>query len=243
VNSAKLPSSWKRIERRFFLEPPEIVAPQLLGKLLARQTEAGWLAGRIVEVEAYLGPHITATPDPAAHSFRGVTERNRVMFGPPGHAYVYFIYGMYFCVNVTCEPVGQAGCILIRALEPILGLEEMALNRGLSRGLPRGLPSGPSLAKLTGGPGKLCQAMQITRSDDNGLDLLSAASPLQLREDGYRVESIDITPRIGIRHAADLPLRFSVAGNGCVSRPPSVGSGSRSRLRSGSRSGLGKKPV
>ncbi len=200
------------MERRFFVEPPEIVAPKLLGKLLARRTEAGWLAGRIVEVEAYLGPHITATPDPAAHSFRGVTERNRVMFGPPGHAYVYFIYGMYFCVNVTCEPVGQAGCILIRALEPVLGLEEMAELRGL--------PRESSPAKLTGGPGKLCRAMDITRPEHNGLDLLDAGSRLQLRQDGYEVDRVEITPRIGIRHAADLPLRFSVAGHGCVSRVP-----------------------
>jgi DNA-3-methyladenine glycosylase len=224
---SKLPANWKRIERRFLLDPPEIVAPQLLGKLLARRTDAGWLAGRIVEVEAYLGPHITATPDAAAHSFRGITDRNRVMFGEPGHAYVYFIYGMYYCVNVTCEPVGQAGCILIRALEPVLGLDEMALNRGL----PRGFPSGGSLAKLTGGPGKLCRAMQITRSEDNGLDLLSAASSLQLRHDGYHVDNVDITPRIGIRHAADLPLRFSVAGNACVSRPPRAGSGKLSGSR------------
>ena len=198
------------MERRFFVEPPEIVAPKLLGKLLARRTEAGWLAGRIVEVEAYLGPHITATPDPAAHSFRGVTERNRVMFGPPGHAYVYFIYGMYFCVNVTCEPVGQAGCILIRALEPVLGLDEMARLREL--------PVGASPAKLTGGPGKLCQAMEITRPEHNGVDLLDAGSELQLRQDGHEVDGVEITPRIGIRHAADLPLRFSVAGHGCVSR-------------------------
>jgi DNA-3-methyladenine glycosylase len=210
--SSSLPRGWKRMERRFFVEPPEIVAPKLLGKLLARRMESSWLAGRIVEVEAYLGPHITATPDPAAHSFRGVTERNRVMFGPPGFAYVYFIYGMYFCVNVTCEPVGQAGCILIRALEPVLGVEEMVRLRDL--------PAGSSAAKLTGGPGKLCQAMEITRPEHNGLDLLDAGAELQLRQDGYEVDGVEITPRIGISHAADLPLRFSVAGHGCVSRTP-----------------------
>jgi DNA-3-methyladenine glycosylase len=204
-----LPRAWKRMERRFFLEPPEIVAPKLLGKLLARRTEDGWLAGRIVEVEAYLGPHIITTPDGAAHSFRGVTERNRVMFGPPGHAYVYFIYGMYYCVNVTCEPEGLAGCILVRALEPVLGLEAMAANRKISGKV--------TAAKLTGGPGKLCQAMQIVRSEHNGLDLLSKESPLQLRDDGFAVDSIEVTPRIGIRLAADLPLRFAIAGHGCVS--------------------------
>ena len=198
------------MQRRFFAEPPEVVAPLLLGKLLARRTADGWLAGRIVEVEAYLGPHITATPDPAAHSFRGVTDRNRVMFGAPGHAYVYFIYGMYYCVNVTCEPEGLAGCILVRALEPVLGLEAMAHNRGLA--------DHTAGAKLTGGPGRLCRALDITRPEHNGLDLLDRESPLQLRDDGWTAATIDITPRIGIRQAADLPLRFAVAGHACVSK-------------------------
>lgn len=205
-----LPRNWRTMQRRFFAEPPETVAPLLLGKLLARRTADGWLAGRIVEVEAYLGPHITETPDPAAHSFRGVTARNRVMFGPPGHAYVYFIYGMYYCVNVTCEPEGMAGCILVRALEPVLGLEAMARNRGLA--------AHTAGAKLTGGPGRLCRALDITRPEHNGLDLLDRESPLQLRDDGWVVEGIDVTPRIGIRHAADLPLRFAVAGHACVSK-------------------------
>jgi DNA-3-methyladenine glycosylase len=208
-----LPRGWSRLERRFFLEPPETVAPLLLGKLLACQTSSGWLAGRIVEVEAYLGPHITATPDPASHSHRGITERNRVMFGEPGHAYVYFIYGMYYCVNVTCEPPGRAGAILVRALEPVLGREIMAGNRGL-------LPGAPDF-RLTAGPGKVCQAMQITRAEHNGLDYLDLASPLQLRDDGYVAGKIEVTPRIGIRHAADLPLRFALAGNPCVSRSAS----------------------
>jgi DNA-3-methyladenine glycosylase len=209
-STSRLPKSWHPMQRRFFLEPPEAVAPQLLGKLLARRTSDGWLAGRIVEVEAYLGPHITATPDPAAHSFRGVTDRNRVMFGPPGHAYVYFIYGMYYCVNVTCEPEGLAGCILVRALDPVLGQETMAINRGLT--------VNASPAKLTGGPGRLCQALGITRPEHNGLDLLDPKSPLQLREDASRLTGpIEITPRIGIRHAADLPLRFALADHACVS--------------------------
>jgi len=209
-----LPRGWKKMPRRFFTEPPEVVAPKLLGKLLARYTSVGWLAGRIVEVEAYLGPHITATPDPAAHSFRGITDRNRVMFGPAGHAYVYFIYGMYYCVNVTCEPEGKAGAVLIRALEPVLGLEAMAANRGLA--------VHSAAAKLTGGPGKLCRALGITRSEHNGLDLLDAASPLQLRDDGFVCSAPEITPRIGIRHAADLPLRFAIPDNHCVSRPTRI---------------------
>jgi len=213
--STPLPKPWQPIPRQFFLDPPELVAPQLLGKLLARRTSAGWLAGRIVEVEAYLGPHITATPDPAAHSFRGVTERNRVMFGPPGHAYVYFIYGMYYCVNVTCEPVGKAGCILIRALEPVLGEAQMAVNRGLA--------SGVSATRLTGGPGRLCQALEITRPEHNGLDLLDAKSPLQLRLDEFALAPYETTPRIGIRHAADLPLRFALVNHPCASRIPAPG--------------------
>jgi DNA-3-methyladenine glycosylase len=210
----QLPPNWRTPARRSFHKPPEIVAPWLLGKILARRTDYGWLAGRIVEVEAYLGPHITATPDAAAHSFRGVTERNRIMFGQPGHAYVYFIYGMYYCMNVTCEPEGMAGAILIRALEPLLGQERMAMQRGLTENA--------AAAKLTGGPGKLCEAMGITRAEHNGLDLLDAESPLQLLDDRWRATEIEITPRIGIRHAADLPLRFAVKDHACVSRmkPP-----------------------
>jgi DNA-3-methyladenine glycosylase len=207
-----LPKNWKSLPRRLFQPAPEIVAPQLLGKLLAHRTPSGWLAGRIVEVEAYLGPHITATPDPAAHSFRGITERNRVMFGPSGHAYVYFIYGMYYCVNVTCEPEGLAGCILIRALEPVLGREAMALNRKLA--------ASATDAALTGGPGRLCRALNITRPAHNGLDLLDLQSPLQLRDDGFACSTPEITPRIGIRHAADLPLRFSIPSHHCVTRVP-----------------------
>jgi len=204
-----LPRAWKTIPRRFFAEPPEIVAPKLLGKILAHQTSDGLLAGRIVEVEAYLGPHITATPDPASHSFRGITDRNQVMFGPPGHCYVYLIYGMYYCVNVTCEPQGRAGAILIRALEPLRGQPIMAQNRRL--------PASAPPARLTGGPGRLCQALAITRSSHNGLDFLEPSSPLQLRRDDFAEISISITPRIGIRHAADLPLRFALNNNPCVS--------------------------
>lgn len=217
---ARLPAGWGSISREFFLPAPEIVAPRLLGKLLARRTTEGWLAGRIVELEAYLGPHITETPDRAAHSFRGVTDRNRVMFGPPGHSYVYFIYGAHFCVNVTCEPEGLAGCILVRALEPVLGRDVMAQNRGISTTAPG--------RDLTAGPGRLCQALDITRPEHNGLDLLNPRSPLQLRDDGFKVADIDITKRIGIRHAADLPLRFSIAGHPCVSRRTAV----RSRRKS-----------
>ncbi len=206
----QLPEDWRAVGREMLLQPPEVASPALLGKLLARRTAEGWLAGRIVEVEAYLGPHITATPDAAAHSFRGVTERNRVMFGPAGCAYVYFIYGMHYCANVTCEPEGLAGCVLVRALEPVAGLDAMARNRGLG--------PGARASALASGPGKLCGALGIDRGRHNGLDLVAGDGELRLVEDGFRPGEIAVGRRIGIRHAAELPLRFWLAGNACVSR-------------------------
>ena len=122
---------------------------------LSHRTRGGLLAGRIVEAEAYLGPH-NDPPDPAAHSHRGPTPRNGVLFGPAGHAYVYSIYGRYFCMNITCEVEGRAGCVLLRALEPVAGLKQMARRRGLGPGAtPR---------ELTSGPGRLCQALGLTRN-------------------------------------------------------------------------------
>ncbi len=240
----------KPLPRALLEAPPERVARLLLGKVLAHRTRSGWVTGRIVEVEAYLGPH-RKTADPAAHSHRGPTPRNQVLFGPAGHAYVYSIYGMYFCMNVTCEREGQAGCVLIRALEPLTGLEEMARNRGLkippisqrtrngwgtarelgvgclgSNNLPpfsqRTREGWGTLRELTGGPSRLCQALGITRSADNGQDLLDPESPLQLRDDGTRAGRIAVTRRIGIRHAMELPLRFILAGHACVSGPKSL---------------------
>ena len=202
----------KLLKRAFFKDSPEFVAPRLLGKVLAHRTRSGWVSGRIVEVEAYLGPH-HETPDPAAHSHRGPTPRNAVLFGPPAHAYVYAIYGQYYCMNTTCEPEGQAGCILIRALEPVSGSKQMARNRGLAG------DARPS--QLTSGPSRLCQALGLTRAKHNGLDLLDPESPLQVLDDGTSAEDVLVTVRIGISHAADLPLRFSVRGNQCVSGPKS----------------------
>jgi DNA-3-methyladenine glycosylase len=215
------------LERAFFEDAPERVAPRLLGKLLVAKTSAGVVAGRIVEVEAYLGPH-TATPDPAAHSHRGPTPRNQVLFGPAGHAYVYSIYGRYFCMNFSCEKEGLAGSVLLRALEPVSGVEQMARNRGLPPssfaaanekgwGNPKIEPE--TACELTGGPGRLCQALGISRETHNGLDLLDPKSPLQVRDDGMRVKRVLVTRRIGIRHAVELPLRFALAGNECVSGP------------------------
>ena len=197
------------MRRAFFETAPEKVAPRLLGKLLVHRTRAGILAGRIVEVEAYLGPH-NDPPDPAAHAHRGPTPRNLVLFGPAGHSYVYSIYGRYFCMNISCEKEGQAGCVLLRALEPVMGMEQMAQNRGLEATSP------PRM--LTAGPSRLCQALGLTRPLHNGLDLLDTESPLQVRDDGYRAGEVEISARIGISVAVDWPMRFSFAGHKCVSR-------------------------
>jgi DNA-3-methyladenine glycosylase len=188
----------------FYLESPEIVACKLLGKLLIRKIRSQTLIGRIVETEAYLGQD-----DPAAHSFVGMTSRNSVLFGPPGHAYVYFIYGMYYCLNVSCEPKGQAGGVLLRALEPVSGLAEMAKLRGL--------PATASPRLLTTGPGRLCQALEVTREAINGVDFTARDSPLQIADDRFVPEAVTVTPRIGISKASAMPLRFLISGNRFVS--------------------------
>jgi DNA-3-methyladenine glycosylase len=202
----KLPG--RLLKRGFFEASPELVAPRLLGKVLAHFTARGVLAGRIVEAEAYLGPH-NKPPDPAAHSYRGPTPRNLVMFGPAGHAYVYAIYGRYFCMNISCEVDGRAGCVLLRALEPLAGADRMTRNRGLEKGA--------AARMLTSGPSRLCMALGLTRAAHNGLDLLDVHSPLQVRDDGYAAGEILVTPRIGLHVAVDWPMRFALAGNKCVS--------------------------
>jgi DNA-3-methyladenine glycosylase len=188
------------VPRDFYLDSPDLVAQKLLGKLLVR----GEMVGRIVEVEAYFGE-----ADPASHSFPGKTARNAVLFGPPGHAYVYFIYGMYFCLNVSCEPDGLPGGVLFRALEPVSGLEAMARARGVAAA---------RVAALTSGPGRLCQAFGVTRERDNGADFTSRKSDLQIQDDGFVAGEILVTPRIGITKDADRPARFVIAGNPFVSK-------------------------
>ena len=185
----------KILPRSFYLRSPEIVARALLGKLITHQLHGERLTGRITEIEAYLG-----LEDPASHAFIGKTPRNAVLFGPPGFAYVYFIYGMYYCLNFSCQPAGEPGGVLIRALDPIEGLHTMARLRGLST------DAKPRL--LTSGPGRLCQALGITRANTNGLDVTRRDSPLQVSDDGFRPGSIATTPRIGISKATDMPLRF-----------------------------------
>jgi DNA-3-methyladenine glycosylase len=224
VSPAKARFPGRPIPRAFFASSPDRLAPRLLGKLLVHRTRTGLLAGRIVEVEAYLGPH-NNPPDPAAHSHRGPTPRNAVLFGPPGYAYVYSIYGRYFCMNISCEPEGRAGCILIRALEPTAGLAQMAKNRCLAPGVsPRALTSGPS---------RLCQALGLTRPIHNGVDLLDPSSPLQIRGDGFSVGEVFITARIGINPAnpaVGWPLRFTLPAHPCVSGSK-TSTGSRVFLR------------
>src|SRR5271166_6420159 len=135
------------LARAFFARGPRRVARELLGKVLVRDAGPNRRTARIVEVEAYLGEN-----DPAAHSAAGNTARTSVLFGPPGHAYVYFIYGNHYCLNVSCEPAGQAGGVLFRALEPLTGVEEMARDRGLEIHDPKN-PAINDLIKLTSGPG------------------------------------------------------------------------------------------
>ncbi len=198
----------------FFSRDPRRVARELLGKLLVRRRGRKWLAGRIVEVEAYLG-----SGDAAAHTAAGITTRNRVLFGPPGRAYVYFIYGNHYCLNVACQPEGTAGCVLIRAVEPVEGVAEMARARGLRpAALAEGPPSLLLLRQLISGPGRLCEAFRITRARDNGRNLTSPGSELRLADDGGRPRRILVTPRIGIRKDAAKRLRFVIADNPFVSR-------------------------
>src|SRR5579872_2352028 len=163
------------LPREFYDRDPRTVSRELLGKVLVRKQRKNLLIARVVEVEAYLGAE-----DAAAHSAAGKTARNAVLFGPPGYAYVYFIYGNHYCLNVSCEPEGVAGGVLFRALEPLSGIAAMARGRGIK------LESDRDLRKLTSGPGRLCEAFCITRDRDNGCDLTDPKGSLWIGEDGFR---------------------------------------------------------
>jgi DNA-3-methyladenine glycosylase len=204
IKSAKL------VQRAFFNRDPRTVSRELLGKLIVRTEDGQTLAGRVVEVEAYLG-----TGDLAAHAAVGHTERNAVLWGEPGHAYIYFIYGMHYCLNISCLPNGKAGGVLIRALEPVAGVREMAKARDLAE---LAFNSSRELRKLSSGPGRLCEALGITRPRDNGKDMVSRRSDLRVMDDGFKVGEVGVTPRIGITKSAELPLRYVIAGNAFVSR-------------------------
>jgi DNA-3-methyladenine glycosylase len=195
----------------FFDRDPRVVSRELLGKVLVRREGRKLLAGRLVEVEAYL------MDDPAAHSFAGLTARNSVLFGPPGLAYVYFIYGNHYCLNVSCLPDGIAGGILFRAVEPLVGIETMAQRRDIAVETPR------DLKKLTSGPGRLAEAFGITRERDNAKNMTSRRSDLWLADDGFVPTRVVATPRIGITKAAEMLWRYVVAGNEFVSGPKAWG--------------------
>jgi DNA-3-methyladenine glycosylase len=181
------------------LDPPELVAQRLLGSLLIREVDGQQLVGRIVETEAY---HQT---DAASHSYKGKTPRTEVMFGPAGHLYVYFTYGMHYCCNVVTGPAGEGSAVLIRALEPVEGEEQMALNR-----------RGASGEQITNGPAKLCQALRVDASL-NGHDLHEAPLRLELSSP-LAVDQIVQTTRIGISRAKDVPWRFYEKHNKYVSK-------------------------
>jgi DNA-3-methyladenine glycosylase len=211
------------ISRDFFARPAAEVAPDLLGCVLEHETAAGLVAVELTEVEAYAGQ-----TDPASHAYRGQTRRNAVMFGPPGHAYVYFTYGMHFCVNLVCQGQDSVSAVLLRAGAVIEG-ENLARARRAappSRRPGTGSAGRARLASrdLARGPARLCRALDIDRSLD-GADVCAASSALRVRGPGASpgasttVRSADIVcgPRVGVSMAADVPWRFWFAGEPTVS--------------------------
>ena len=212
------------IPRDFFARHSVQVAPELLGCVIEHQTTAGLVAVELTEVEAYAG-----ASDPASHAYRGKTARNAVMFGPPGHAYVYFTYGMHFCVNLVCLGNGSASAVLLRAGRVIEGAELAGARR------TRGATAVP-FRDLARGPARLCQALDIDRSQD-GTDVCVADSPLRMRwpDAGTTARSAEALlargddpprpprgrivsgPRVGVSSAAEVPWRFWIEGEPTVS--------------------------
>lgn len=182
----------------------------MLGHWLVRREASGWSGGLIVETEAYL------EGDPASHGYRGETARNRAMFGPPGRAYVYFIYGNHWCFNAVCRGPGVAEAVLVRALEPVWGLEFLQERRPVAR-----------LRDLTSGPAKLCAALGLDRRHDQA-DLCAADAEVRVAENPDRAAAVrrlggvTVTTRVGLSRAADRPLRFLLPGSGFVSRRPAA---------------------
>lgn len=191
-----------RLNRRFYGRDSREVAPDLLNKVLVRGSQRG----RIVEVEAYVGGGI----DPGSHAYRGQTTRNAAMFGPPGHLYVYFTYGMHWCANAVCGDAGTASAVLLRAVAPLAGLDEMRAARHAAR----------KDSDLCSGPAKLCQAFRLTGLDD-GADLVrpTAGGPTIIDDGTAPPDAPVVTKRVGLTGGADLPWRWYVAGNAHVSRP------------------------
>ncbi|MBI5411792.1 DNA-3-methyladenine glycosylase [Candidatus Peregrinibacteria bacterium] len=175
----------RRVHRSFFAQPTLAVARELLGKILV----IGSCSGRIIETEAYIGEN-----DTACHAARGQTPRNRVMYSPPGHLYVYFTYGMHHCANIVTEREGFPAAVLLRAIEPLTGIEKMRERRGKKD-------------RLADGPAKLCIALGMTKESHNGLDLCGD-EPDGVFDDGFQPKKILIAPRIGIREGLDKLWRF-----------------------------------
>jgi DNA-3-methyladenine glycosylase len=189
----------RKLKREFYNRPTLKVAKDLLGKYLVVQKRKKILSGKIVETEAYIG-----SDDPACHACKGMTPRNRVMFGPPGHAYIYFTYGMYHCLNLITEEDGFPAAVLIRAIEPVQGIDLMMRRRGKR-----------NLKNLTSGPGKLCQALGLDRSL-NGEDLYSGK--IWVEERGEKVGLIKSDSRVGITEGKNRKWRFYISNNEFVSK-------------------------
>jgi DNA-3-methyladenine glycosylase len=205
-----LPARSAPLGRSFYERSPRLVARDLLGKLLVRRLGRAEMIGRITEVEAYLGQS-----DPASHAYKPRSAYNAVLFGPPGRTDVYLSYGVHYCLNFSCWPDGKPGGVLIRAITPLRGIATMAKLRNL--------PQISSARRLTGGPGRLCQALAITRAKDHDIDVTKRTSSIQVRDDGYVPEQILRTPRIGVGSAIDLPLRFVLIPAEDVPTPENVG--------------------
>jgi DNA-3-methyladenine glycosylase len=211
IGGIPLMKNFVPLPRSFYQPSARTVAPRLLGHWLIRNLPGGPCGGPIVEAEAYLAD------DPASHGYGGESTRNRAMYGPPGRAYVYLIYGFHCCVNAVCRPAGCAEAVLIRAIEAELGLDLMRQNR-----------QAPAIFSLCNGPGKLCQALAIDRKLDNA-DLCDAASPVFIAKNpgagrfrGQRGPVV-VSRRIGISRAADRPLRFHLDRSAFLSRPARAG--------------------
>jgi DNA-3-methyladenine glycosylase len=189
----------RRLPRGFYRRDPREVAPELLGKVL----RAPGVSARIVEVEAYCG-----SEDPGSHAFRGPTKRNATMFGPPGRLYVYFTYGMHWCANAVCGTEGEGVAVLLRAAEPLTGLEEMRARRVAAR----------RDRDLCAGPARLCQAFGLT-GDDDRIDLVRAEHGITIADDGTPPPLATVGRRIGLSAGVDLPWRWSVAGSPHLSKP------------------------
>ncbi|HEX8805274.1 MAG TPA: DNA-3-methyladenine glycosylase [Acidimicrobiales bacterium] len=193
------------VSRAFYRRDPRVVAPEMLGKLLVRRADSGGSArvGRVVEVEAYCGAE-----DPGSHTYRGMTARNRTMFGPPGRLYVYFTYGMHWCANAVCGDDGEGVAVLLRALAPVAGVDRMRAAR----------PRARRDRDLCSGPAKLCQALGIDRTLD-GADLVTGDRGVAVADDGTPPpETPGLSGRVGLSVAAEVPWRFYVPGAVGLSR-------------------------